>query len=163
MPKGQRGGSNPGERRGGRKKGTLNGTTVGKQMAAQRGIVAAQRMQRSPLETILAVADGGAEAEKIIVRQLQAAIAAAPYCHPRLAAIAHVSPPDPDMERRRDMLRALPYQQRQQILDILATAQASGDVGNKPPQIEGAPVEAFPKTTTDIGERIGDKVVSAEI
>jgi hypothetical protein len=138
MPIGKRGGANPGERRGGRKKGTPNGATARKQMAAMRGIVAAERMRRSPLETILAVVEGGAEAEKITERQVAAAVAAAPYCHARLAAVAYVPPPDDTQDRRREMLRRLTYQQRKAIEEILATALATEDDG---PEIEGEPDE----------------------
>jgi hypothetical protein len=131
-------GSKPGERRGGRSKGTPNAKTVRRKMAAAKGVRLAERMRRSPLEIILTVADGGPEADKITPRMLEAAIAAAPYCHARLAAVAYVPPPDDSRDRRRDMLRRIPYQQRKQIAEIMAAALATVDDG---PEIEGEAAE----------------------
>jgi len=56
---------------------------------------------------MLTVARGGPEADAISDRQLQAAIAAAPYLHPRLAAVEvhDVTPPDPELEAKRKRAR----------------------------------------------------------
>ena len=61
-----------------------------------------------PLDIMLAVAAGGPEADKISDRQLQAAIAAAPYVHPKLAAVAvkDVTPPDSEREEKARRARA---------------------------------------------------------
>ena len=101
-------GSRPGERRGGRRKGTPNKATVVRQLQAQAGLAAAKSTGVLPLDIILTVAAGGPAASKISDRQLQAAIAAAPYMHPRLTAVAvkDVAPPDPVVEERRRAVRA---------------------------------------------------------
>ena len=96
-------GSAPGERRGGRAPGTPNKATVERRMRAQAGLEVAKRTGVMPLDIMLTVAAGGPEAAKITDRQLQAAIAAAPYVHPKLAAVAvsEEAPPDPDLEEKR--------------------------------------------------------------
>src|SRR5258708_4903890 len=89
-----RGGSNPGERRGGRKKGSLNRKKlVLKHAIAEGGI--------SPLDFMLQVMrspvpEGATPAQELAHMSLrfEAAKAAAPYCHSRMAA-ATVSPVDP--------------------------------------------------------------------
>ena len=95
-------GSAPGERRGGRAPGTLNKATVERRLRAKAGLEAARTTGVMPLDIMLTVAAGAPEADKISNRQLQAAIAAAPYVHPRLAAVAvkEVTPPDPEREER---------------------------------------------------------------
>lgn len=129
MPIGKRGGSNPGERRGGRKKGSENVSTRVTKIAAERGILAAQRMRVTPLEVLLTVVQGGVEANKITDRQLGAAVAAAPYCHARLAAVQYVPPPDASAQNRRVALAGLNYQQRKQIEGILLAAALGDDDG----------------------------------
>jgi len=55
-----------------------------------------------PLDIILAMAAGGETAARISDRQLQAAIAAAPYVRPTLNAVASKDvTPDPAAEERR--------------------------------------------------------------
>jgi hypothetical protein len=96
-------GSAPGERRGGRQKGTPNkATIIERRMRAQAGLEAAKRTGVMPLDIMLAVAAGGPEADQISDRQLQAAIAAAPYVHPKLAAVAvkDMTPPNPAREEK---------------------------------------------------------------
>ena len=79
MPKGKRGGSYPGERRGGRKRGTPNKRSVAQLEAAVAGGL-------MPLEQLLKVMrDPSAPLE----RRMYCAIAAAPYCHAKLKAIVH--------------------------------------------------------------------------
>jgi len=79
MPKGKRGGSYPGEHRGGRKRGTLNKRSVAQLEAAVAGGI-------MPLEQLLKVMrDPSAPLE----RRMYCAIAAAPYCHAKLKAIEH--------------------------------------------------------------------------
>ena len=93
-------GSAPGERRGGRRPGVPNKATIERRLRAQAGLEAAKQTGAMPLDIMLAVAAGGPEADKISDRQLQAAIAAAPYVHPKLAAVAvkDVTPPDPEQD-----------------------------------------------------------------
>jgi hypothetical protein len=72
-------GSAPGERRGGRKKGTPNKVTAARQAAvAESGL--------RPLDYLLAVMRDEGQPPQA---RLDAAKAAAPYVHPRLAAIEH--------------------------------------------------------------------------
>jgi hypothetical protein len=74
-------GSKPGERRGGRKKGTPNKATTA---AAIKAEIAASG--ETPLDFMLRVMrDETAEP----ARRAAMAMAAAPYIHPRLAAVAH--------------------------------------------------------------------------
>ena len=100
-------GSAPGERRGGRAPGTPNRATVERRMRAQAGLEVAKRTGVMPLDIILTVAAGGPEADKISDRQLQAAIAAAPYVHPKLAAVAvkDVTPPNPIDDEKRQLAK----------------------------------------------------------
>lgn len=84
-----RGGSKPGERRGGRRKGTPN-----KKTAAV--VDAIKASGATPLEFMLGVMRGtppeNAEPTEIIAfagMRFEAAKAAAPYVHPKLAAIEH--------------------------------------------------------------------------
>lgn len=76
---GKRGGAKPGERRGGRKKGTKN-----KKNAETVAKIEASGL--TPLEFMLDVLRDGA-AETAV--RFEAAKAAAPYVHPRLAAVEH--------------------------------------------------------------------------
>jgi hypothetical protein len=75
-----------GVKTGGRKAGTLNKTTVERAARARAGVKAAISSGVMPLDIILAVARGGPEADAVTDRQLGAAIAAAPYLHPRLSS-----------------------------------------------------------------------------
>ena len=95
-------GSAPGERRGGQQKGTPNKATNERRLRAQAGLEAAKLTGVMPLDIMLTVAAVGSEADKISDRQLQVAIAAAPYVHPKLAAIAvkDVTPPDPERDEK---------------------------------------------------------------
>ena len=101
-------GSSPGERRGGRQKGTPNRATLEKRIRAQSGIAKAKLSGVLPLDIILTVAAGGEPAARITDRQLQAAIAAAPYVHPKLTAVAlkDVTPPDPAADEQRAYAKA---------------------------------------------------------
>jgi hypothetical protein len=58
--------------------------------------------------------------------QFEAAVAAAPFIHPKLAAIAYTPPPDPEAEKRRNMLARLTYQERKELQAILEAARARG-------------------------------------
>lgn len=119
------GGAKPGERRGGRKKGKLNRLTEVTRQSALEGVQMAKRTKRTPLEFLLGVGNG------VITDyqpdQFSAMVAAAPYCHARLAAVAYVPPPDDTQNRRREMLRQLSYQQRKAIEGILLAGDAEID------------------------------------
>lgn len=95
-----------------------------------RGLELAKRMKVTPLEVLLGIGSRDPKFADYTDRELNCMIAAAPYVHPRLAAVAYIPPNDGRAEQRRDMLRNLGYHQRQAILDILATAQVQ--------QLEGA-------------------------
>jgi hypothetical protein len=58
-------------------------------------------------------------------QQFEAAVAAAPYCHPRLSAVAYQPTPDVSREERRAAVRAIPYEIRRKIAALLKQAQAS--------------------------------------
>ncbi len=73
---------------GGRQVGTPNRATLERRLQAQAGIEIAETTGALPLEILITVMRGGPDADSITERQLQAAVAAAPYIHPRLAAIA---------------------------------------------------------------------------
>lgn len=82
------------------------------QAALQAFVMAKRRNDVQPLDIILDVAKG-ASPDEITDRQLQAAIAAAPYCHARLNAVAlkDMTPPSGEVAKRqalrRQMLEAL--------------------------------------------------------
>jgi hypothetical protein len=82
-----------GRKTGGRKAGSRNRATLEREARARAGVAAALAGGGPlPLDIILAVARGGPAADAVTDRQLQAAIAAAPYLHPRLASTtAHVA------------------------------------------------------------------------
>ena len=126
-------GSAPGERRGGRAPGTPNKATIERRVRAQAGLEVAKRTGVMPLDIMLTVAAGGREADKISDRQLRAAIAAAPYVHPRLAAVAvkDVTPPDPEREEkarraREEFIRMLNEMARPEPLAIEHAARPRG-------------------------------------
>ena len=73
---------------GGRQAGTPNRATLERRLQAKAGIEIAETTGVLPLEILITVMRGGPDADCITERQLQAAVAAAPYIHPRLAAIA---------------------------------------------------------------------------
>lgn len=75
---------------GGRKKGTPNKATAARRAMAEAGISFALSMGTTPLEVILLKMRGGPEAARITEEQFRAAMAAAPYVHPRLNA-SHVT------------------------------------------------------------------------
>jgi hypothetical protein len=115
-------GSKPGERRGGRRKGTLNKATVERRMRVASGLKAAVETGELPLDVILRRMRGDTTVSN---PQFEAAVAAAPYCHPRLSAVAHQPAPDLSREERRAALAAIPYEIRRRIAALLEQAQAS--------------------------------------
>jgi hypothetical protein len=83
-----RGGAKPGERRGGRQKGTPNKATVERDLRAAHGLEAAMLDGLMPLDVMLARMQNRALANGLAVtdQQFAAAVAAAPYIHPKLQA-----------------------------------------------------------------------------
>ena len=77
-------------------------------MRAQAGITSARQTGVMPLDILLTVVAGGEAAAAISDRQFQAAVAAAPYLHPRLSAMAvkDMTPPDPVDTEKRALMRA---------------------------------------------------------
>jgi hypothetical protein len=73
-------------RTGGRKPGTKNKATIEREVRARAGIAAALETGILPLDLMLTIMRGGPAAEAITERQYEAAVAAAPYIHPRLAS-----------------------------------------------------------------------------
>jgi hypothetical protein len=67
----------------GRPKGSKSRFSLDRDSVAQRGLNAALKTSRSPLEVILARMNGD---DSVTDAAFQAAIAAAPYIHPRLAS-----------------------------------------------------------------------------
>ena len=97
-------GSKPGEHRGGRQKGTPNKATLVRQMRAVAGLKAAEESGELPLDVILRRMHGDTS---VTDRQFEAAVAAAPYLHPRMAVMAvQTVPDDPVVEARRAQVRA---------------------------------------------------------
>ena len=75
-------GASPGERRGGRQKGTPNKATAARQAKiAKSGIM--------PLDYMLKVLRAKKSTDE---QKAWAAVAAAPYCHPKLAAVSYSGP-----------------------------------------------------------------------
>lgn len=95
-----------GRKTGGRKKGTPNRATVARQTLAEAGISYALSSGTTPLEVLLRVMRGGPEAEGITDLQFRAAMAAAPFIHPRLTASQVFGPTDGRMTHE-DRLRLL--------------------------------------------------------
>ena len=77
-------------------------------VAVQAFVAARHSSDKQPLDIILDVARGASERE-ITNRQLQAAIAAAPYVHARLNAVAvrDVTPASGDVAKRQQMRRQM--------------------------------------------------------
>lgn len=120
-------GAKPGQRRGGRTLGTPNKKLHPTRIAAKQGVLMAQQSAISPLALLLGIVNNDPAFKKIAPRRVACAIAAAPYCHARLAAVAYVPPPDQGDQQRRSALAGLNYQQRKQIEQILLGATIEGD------------------------------------
>lgn len=119
-------GAKPGERRGGRPKGAKNKMPHVTKLAAKEGVLLAKRKRWTPLQFLLGVGNREPEFRDHTAEEFAAMVAAAPYCHARLAAVAYVPPPDDTQSRRREMLRQLSYQQRKAIEDILLAGDIEG-------------------------------------
>ena len=117
-------GSAPGEHRGGRGKGKLNKRSIPKMESAIKGLRLVKDYKVTPLQVLLGVGSADPGYLWVTDRHLSAMMAAAPYCHARLAAVALLPQPDDVANRRRDMLKQLTYQQRKQIEGILAVGDA---------------------------------------
>jgi len=82
----------------------------------------------TPLDVIYAVMLYGFDKSGYTRDQYQAAVDAAPYVHPKLAAIAYQPPPDEEAARRGEMLAKLTYEERKQLQAILEGARARAAV-----------------------------------
>lgn len=85
-----RGGSRPGERRGGRQKGTPNRRTSERMQAIEAGGAMPLEIMLGAARTLWAKAhEGGSVDLDMVERASSMAKDAAPYVHPRLASVAH--------------------------------------------------------------------------
>jgi hypothetical protein len=119
----------------GRPHGAAGKLPARRRQAALATIERLDRQRKTPLDVILAVMDrgfgpqeqGGSGYERA---QFDAAVAAAPFIHPKLTAIAYTPPPDEEAARRREMLAKLTYDERKQLQAILerARARANGQI-----------------------------------
>ena len=101
----------------------------------------------TPLDVMLGVMIGKREFANYSDRQLKMAVEAAPYCHPKLQAIAFKQAPDDGAERRRQALSALSYDQRRAILATIesVTGVAAGDASDAVAvEIEGEAEDSGP-------------------
>src|SRR5512147_2018777 len=123
MPKG----SLPGERRGGRQKGTPNRAT-----SAKAAAIAASGL--TPLDYLLSVLrdDTAPRAER-----MEAAAKAAPYVHPRLAAIEHTAntiPVEPPLDLSK-MDREEREKLRRMLVARLSGSGASAEIAPETPPL----------------------------
>lgn len=85
-----RGGSRPGERRGGRQKGTPNRRTTERMQAIEAGGAMPLEIMLGAARTLWAKAHEGETVDlDMVERAGSMAKDAAPYVHPRLASVAH--------------------------------------------------------------------------
>lgn len=96
-----------GMKTGGRKRGTPNRATIERNLRAKHGIQSAMESGVMPLDLMLRVMRGGEEAAAVTDRQFQAAVAAAPYIHARLAATAVTSGSDSKLSLEELVLSAI--------------------------------------------------------
>jgi hypothetical protein len=116
-------------RTGGRKPGSQGKLPQRRRQVAVAFIEQLKRQGVTPLDVLTAVMvlDLGPISEGksgFTKSQFDAAVAAAPYVHPKLAAIAYTPPPDEEAARRREMLAQLTYQERKALQAILEGARA---------------------------------------
>jgi hypothetical protein len=135
--------------KGGRPKGGLTAMQNARQAAVMRALTIVRQWGIAPVDVLQAVMIldiGPAEEGKsgFTRMQFEAAVACAPYVHPKLAAIAYTPPPDPDAEKRRNMLAQLTYQERKELQAILEAARARG-VMDIERVLDGKPAEPPPE------------------
>ncbi len=63
------------------------------------------------------------EGGRFTQEQYRAAVDAAAYVHPKLAAVAYKEAPDDEREKRRNLLARIPFEQRREIAAILEAAR----------------------------------------
>src|SRR3954451_7654737 len=105
-----------GHKSGGRQPGSRNKAMLEREARACAGLAEAHASGRMPLDVILTVMRGGPEAEAITDRQYEAAVAAAPYLHPKLSSTTRYAPLRPDPASLTDA----------QLAAIIALADAGG-------------------------------------
>jgi hypothetical protein len=118
---------------GGRPQGAMGKLAARRRQLAVAFIEQLKRQGVTPLDVLTAVMvqDLGPISEGksgFTKSQFDAAVAAAPFIHPKLAAIAYAPPPDPEAEKRRNMLAQLTYQERKELQAILERARARADL-----------------------------------
>jgi hypothetical protein len=120
-------------RNGGRPHGAQGKLPARRRQLAVAFIEQLKRQGITPLDVLIAVMAfdlGPIEEGKsgFTLSQFNAAVACAPYVHPKLAAIAYTPPPDPEAEKRRNMLAQLTYQERKELQAILERARTRAGV-----------------------------------
>lgn len=111
-------GSKPGERRGGRKKGSRNKAVIEREMRAKAALKAAEAGDM-PLDVMLGVMRGNRTATP---EQIAMAVAAAPYCHPKLSSV--------------DMNAVVKRDVRDLSMDELLAIAAAGGTRDHPPEAD---------------------------
>ena len=116
-------------RSGGRKPGSQGKLPQRRRQLAIAFIEQLKRQGITPLDVLTAVMVrdlGPIEEGKsgFTKSQFDAAVAAAPFIHPKLAAIAYQPPPDEEAARRREMLAKLTYEERKALQAILERVRA---------------------------------------
>jgi hypothetical protein len=129
-----------------------------RKMAAMRAVQMARELGILPLDVLGAVMLMGVGPESegksgFLRDQFEAAVAMAPFIHPKLAAIAYTPPPDPDAEKRRNMLAQLTYQERKELQAILEAARARG-VMDIERVLDGRPVHPPPEVRAAVEAEI---------
>jgi hypothetical protein len=124
-------GEKPPKNKGGRPRGRQNDTTLKRIKTAKKGLAIAMETGVTPLEVILKRMRG----EKIPVAQVNAAIAAAPYVHPKLSAVAFrdTTPPTDTIDLSQCTAAELAL-----LRKLLSKSAPPADV----PQIEGVVIDA---------------------
>ena len=95
-----------------------------RRVTAMQGLALAKKYDRLPLDVLLGVGNQHPDFADWPEQAVQCMIAAAPFVHPRLAAIAIQEVPDETAAARRSLLARIPFAQRREIAQILAAAQA---------------------------------------
>lgn len=119
-------GAKPGERRGGREKGARNKSTVEREIRAAAGVEQAITTGLLPLDVMLHRMRG---TRPITDDQFTAAVAAAPYLHPRLSAVAQTTLSD--LEKYTD----------QELRDEIARLESEENTGASDPSKPDDPPE----------------------
>ncbi len=134
-------GSKPGEHRGGRAPGVPNRATVERQLRAAAGIASVPQTGQMPLDVILQRMSDPASVSR---DAFEAAVAAAPYVHPRLTAVAATLRAEPPNAAALAAFRAMSPDELQAMRAVMTAArQRQQQEQNLPaktaPLLPGAP------------------------